>query len=419
MVKEKAKPKHEVTKRRLSRWQRERKRQRIILGSGIFIITVVLGIVGAGWYINQYRPLHQTVIMVNDTKFDMNYYIKMLKYYGEGQPGQYMYALANEVVKVIEQNELIRQGAEEVGISVNNKVVDKELSSRSPPLSKDYRDMVRTEIIVNKLLDEYFEQQVPVFAEQRYIMVMLLESESQATEVSARLEGGDDFGDLAGELSLDEFTKDRKGDLGWRPKDVLAELLATSIPGEYVFSADVGALSQPIYDETKIKGVGYWVVEVLEREQETEQAHVRAILLASEEEAWQVRNRLETGEDFTALAKELSQHGESKEDGGDLGWLAPGETGAALDELVFGSEVEGLSEPIRDEAAITEGGYWLLKVLDKDDNKKIEKSSRDLLKAKALNEWGSSLWDDPKYEIDDSYLDDEKKLWAVEKAIRS
>jgi len=41
-----------------------------------------------------------------------------------------------------------------------------------------------------------------------------------------------------------------------------------------------------------------------------------------------------------------------------------------------------------------------------------------LLKARALDEWVFSLWDDPENEVDDSYLDDEKKAWAIEQATR-
>ena len=83
MVKKKGeKPRREVTRRQLSQWQKQKKRERIILGVGISIIVAVLGIVGAGWYISQYQPRHQTVIKVNDAEFNMNYYIKMLEYYG-------------------------------------------------------------------------------------------------------------------------------------------------------------------------------------------------------------------------------------------------------------------------------------------------------------------------------------------------
>ncbi|GAI16299.1 unnamed protein product, partial [marine sediment metagenome] len=167
--------------------------------------------------------------------------------------------------------------------------------------------MARAELLRSKLLDKHFEQTVPVFAEQRRIIAMFLESESQATEVRARLEAGEDFAELAGELSLDGFSKDEKGDLGWHPEDVLAELLATSIPGEHAFGSEVEVLSQPIYDETNTKGVGYWLVKILDRTQEPEQVHIQAILLGSEQEAQDVRVRLEAGEDFATLAQELSQ----------------------------------------------------------------------------------------------------------------
>ncbi len=414
------KPKREVTKRQLSRWQQQKKRQRIILGLGIFIVATVLGIMGAGWYISHYQPRHQIVISVNDTKFNMDYYIKMLKYYGEGMPTQYMQFMADEVVTVIGQNELVRQGALKLGISVSDKAVDEKLKSYAPPLSKDYRDIARTELLISKLLDKHFEQEVPVFAEHRHIMAMFLESERQVTEVRARIEAGEDLAELAGELSLNSLSKDKKGDLGWHPEDVLAELLATSVPGEYAFGSEVGVLSQPIYDETKTKSVGYWLVKILDRKQEPEQVHIQAILLGNEKEAQDVRARLEAGEDFTTLAKELSQHKATKENGGDFDWLSledvlPGSAFAAWVDI-FELETGVISEPIRDDTEVTTGGYWLLEVLDKEDNKQISDDDRNLLKIKALDEWVFSLWDDPE-NVAESYLDEEKKAWAIEKAM--
>jgi len=416
------KPKREVTKRQLSRWQQQKRRQRLILGSGILVIAAVLGYLGYGVYTKVYQPLHETVITVNDASFDMNYYINTLKYYGQGQPTQYVQLLADEVVRVIQQNELIRQGAEKLGISVSNDEVDEELKSYDPPLSKDYRDLIRAEMLITKLRDEHFEHQVPLFAEQSHILAMFLESESQATEVRARLEAGEDgegFAELASELSLESISKTRKGDLGWRPKNILAELLNTSIPADYAFDAQVGVLSQPIYDEAKTKGVGYWLIKVLEREEDSDEAYIQATLLGSEEQARGVAVRLGAGDDFSALAKEFSQHEGSKENGGDLGWLTSGTMSRAFDEFAFNSEVglETVSEPIGDDTVVTTGGYWLVKLLDRDDNRELEDDDRLLLKAKALGEWVSSLWDEPENKIE-SYLDEGKKSWAILKAIR-
>jgi len=415
--KRKAKPRREVTKRQLSQWQQHRKRQRIIFGLGIFIIVVVLGVVGAGWYINQYQPLRQNVITVNGTNFNMDYYVKALEFYGGGQPSYYLYSIAGEVVTIIQRNELIRQGAMKLGISVSQEEVDEELKSRDPPLSKDYRDLVRAVMLIDKLRDEYFDQQVLLYAEQRHIMAMLLEGESQATEVRLRLEGGEDFAELAGELSLESLLSEENGDLGWRPEGVLTMLLGTSILDEYAFSSEAGILSQPLHDEEIIKGVGYWIIKVVEREEEPEEADIQVMLLSSEEEAREVKDRLETGEDFGALAEELSQHDASKEDGGKVTGVTPDVMSLALSEFVFDPavELETVSEPIRDDTVFTKGGYWLIKVQDKDDNRQIDDSDRELLKADALSKWIEALENDPENKIE-SYLDGEKIAWAIEKA---
>lgn len=144
------------------------------------------------------------------------------------------------------------------------------------------------------------------------------------------------------------------------------------------------------------------------------------MLLASEEQANEVKARLEAGEDFAELAGELSQSEWGGKNNGDLGWLTPGIMSPAFDEFAFNPEVglETISEPVRDDTAVTTGGYWLLKVLDKEDNRKIEDEDRSFLKAKALEDWVSSLWDDPENKIE-SFLDDEKIAWAIEKATRS
>jgi parvulin-like peptidyl-prolyl isomerase len=418
LAKKKAeKPKRELTKRQLSRWQQQKKRQRIILGSGILIIVAVLGIVGSGvynqWYIPDYKPLRETVVEVNDAKFNMDYYIKMLKYYGAGVSVQQMYSLADGVVTAIEQSELVRQEAMALGITVSDKEVDEELKSYDPPLSKDYRDMFRTQMLVDKLRDEYFDKQVPTSAKQRHIMAMFLESESQANEVRARLEAGEKgFAELASELSLDSICKTKEGDLGWRPKGILALLLNTSVLDEPAFNSEIGALSQPILDETKTKMVGYWLIKVLERDEEAKTAKVKVMLLGSEQQANEVRARLEGGDDFATLAKELSQHDASKGNGGDFAVSSQDTMSSAFKDFVFKSELNVLSQPIRDDTVSTKGGYWLVKVAEVDNNRQIEKEDRDLLKSDALNKWVKGLLDDPENKVK-SYLDDAKKQWAI------
>jgi parvulin-like peptidyl-prolyl isomerase len=416
------KPKRELTRRQLSRWQQQKRRQRIILGAGILVVVAALGIMGVGvyhqWYVPEYKPLRQTVIEVNDTKFDMAYYLKMLKFYSGGASEQQMYSMVDWVATAIERNELVRQGAAKLGFTVSDEEVDEKLKSYDPPLSKDYRYPMRAQMLASKLNDEYFDQRVLTFAEQRHIMAMFLESESQANEARAWLEAGEDFTTLAGELSLDSASKEKKGDFDWRPKGILTLNYGTSLLDDYAFSSEAGVLSQPIFDENKTKMVGYWLVKVVERDDEVKTAQVKVMLLGSESQANEVRARLEAGEDFATLANEFSQHDVSKENGGDLEVTSPDAVSSALSEFVFSAELNVLSQPIRDDTVSTKGGYWLVKVTEVDANRQISDEDRATLKSDALGKWVDGLFNDPANKVQ-NYLDDEKKQWAAMHAVGS
>ncbi|MFC1912808.1 peptidylprolyl isomerase [Chloroflexota bacterium] len=413
------KPKREFSRHQLSHFQMQKRRQRFILGIGISIISVVLGIVGVGWYLGEHQPRQQTVIKVNETEFEMDYFVKMLQFYGEGYDANFMLGIVDDVVRGIEQNELIWQEAAKLGVTVSDSEVDDELGEREPAISRDYRDLVRTEMLMSRLIDGYFDEQVPLSTGQKHIMAMFLESERQVAEVSARLEDGEDFGQLAGEFSLEALSQSEGGDLGWRPRGILPLIMGTAVPEDYAFGAEVEVLSQPLYDEAIVKHLGYWLIEVLEIEEEPQEAHGRVILLPSEEEAESARVRLEDGEDFTALVAELSHHDYSKEKEGDLGWLTPEEMSPVAEEFVFGAEMElGIvSEPLRDDSTITRGGYWLVKIAEEDDDLEIPAEYRELLKSEIINEWLASLWENPENEIED-YLDGDQKTWAAERAAR-
>jgi parvulin-like peptidyl-prolyl isomerase len=417
------------TRHQLARWQQQKKRQRIFLILGIGVIAVVGGVIGGGWYRDEYQPMQEVMIEVNDTEFDMGYYVDTLKIYGkqyqqiygESQSLFYMQSVASQAVTAIEQRELIKQGAMALGITVSDSEVSEELKKNDPPLGNDFRDLVRGDMLNRRLLDEYFEQEVPQFAEQRQIMAMFLESESQAAAVRERLEAGEDFTELAGELSLESLTVAEGGEAGWYLPGILSKKLRLLVLEDYVFAAGVG-VSGPLYDEARTKGVGYWLVKLVERDEDEqgELFNIQVMLLGSEEEAQDVIDRLGlgVGEDFAEIASELSQDTASKEDGDDLDWLNPEEIAAPLRDFVLAAEPGALSGPIRDDAVVTKGGYWLVEVLDIEDSRQISESDRDFLKGRALDEWVSSLWDDPENVVE-SYLDDEKIAWAIDRAIGS
>ena len=411
------KPQHILTPRQISRWERQKKRQRIILATGIFVIVLALAVVGVGWYLGQFKPMRETVIKVNGTEFAMDYYVEMLKLEGAYHSVPDLSYVADSALQNIQRYELLRQGALELGFSVAEEEIVKEIRENGLPDKAAYRDLVRQQLLTDRLLSAHFDAQVPLFAEQRQVMAMMLESESQALDVRSRLEDGEDFGELAEELSLEPFSRNKGGDLGWVPRIILQEMLQTSIVDD-IFRHRVGGLSQPIYDDEAQKWVGYWLVEVLERDEEEEEAHIQIMLLGSEGEAQDIRSELEAGAEWGALAVEHSQMKGVAENKGE--WLvSPGEMEPMVDAYAFNLSLDPgvISKPLRDETVTTKGGYWLVEIPDQDADRRIATEYRDYLKAKAFDEWMAALIDDEGNEIV-NYLDAEKKSWAIEQAAR-
>ena len=415
--KKREKPQRILTPHQISRWEQQKKRQRLILMTGIFVIVSAFAIVIVGWYLGQYKPLRETVIKVNDTEFTMDYYVEMLKIEGSYHQTPDVSYIADSVLQNIPRNELIRQGALELGISVTDEEMKKVLKENDLPDKEVYRDLVRHQLLTERLLDVHFDPQVPLFAEQRRVMAMMLESSPQALDVRSKLVRGDDFSELAEEMSLEPFSRNKGGDFGWVPKTILLDMLPASIV-DVIFEHDVGDLSRPIYDEEADKFVGYWLVKVLERDEEAEEAHVLIMLLGSEGEALRIKSRLEAGAEWGSLAVENSQVKGVEENEGE--WLvSPGEMNPLVDEYVYNpdTEIGVISEPIRDETIITKGGYWLIEVLEEDTDRRIDTAYRNYLKEKALDEWVALVVDDEDNEIV-NYLDAEKKSWAIEQAMR-
>lgn len=142
---------------------------------------------------------------------------------------------------------------------------------------------------------EYYEARAldfmaPELRKLRQIFLKGSESDEQARELYKRLQGGEDFAELAQEHSQDELSRSRGGQIGWVAEGDLPEDLAA-----LVFSLDPGNVSEPIKTER-----GIYLLDV----QELEPARLQSLEEVRDQVVEQAR-RADLEGRYAAAAEEL------------------------------------------------------------------------------------------------------------------
>ncbi|MCB1649588.1 MAG: peptidylprolyl isomerase [Gammaproteobacteria bacterium] len=90
-------------------------------------------------------------------------------------------------------------------------------------------------------------------------------------------------------------------------------------------------------------------------------ATARHILVDTEAQCLELKQRIADGEDFAVIAREYSSC-PSRAQGGDLGRFGPGQMVREFDQVVFSAQPNTVQGPVK-----TQFGYHLLEVTSRED----------------------------------------------------
>ena len=234
-----------TTEDRKGRWS-------VFIIAGLVVI-IALSIFGVGYYQNYVAPFRRIIITVDDTTINMDYFLKRSRL-ANLDPMTALTSITNEQLVILE--------APNYGIEANPEDVDNELRRMARGESEtisdsEFREWYRQllnetglsdrefrEIVTSGLLTvrlhEYLAERVSTVAEQVHLHVILLEEYEEAVEVRARWEAGEDFADLAREVSLDEASRENGGDIGWVPRGI------SDWVDYWAFDLNPGEVSEPL-----------------------------------------------------------------------------------------------------------------------------------------------------------------------------
>lgn len=217
------------------------------------VVIIALSIFGVGYYQNYVAPFRRIIITVDDTTINMDHFLKRARL-ANLDPMTALEAITNEQLVILEapnygieasptdvDNELRRMARGESETISDSEFREwyRQLLNETGLSDSEFREIVTSGLLTIRL-HQYLAERVSTVAEQVHLHVILLEGYEEAVEVRARWEAGEDFTDLAREVSLDEASKENGGDIGWVPRGI------SDWVDYWAFDLNLGEVSEPI-----------------------------------------------------------------------------------------------------------------------------------------------------------------------------
>ena len=355
-------------------------------------------------------------------------------------------ALQRQVLEAMIMDLLLTQTARETGVRVDDDQLDKALhriaqENRFASLEqfrselekqgvdfRKFREEIRGQIVASRLREREVDSKLVVSDSEvdnhlanesaqpgrgeeyhfAHILVLIPEAASadkiqaaqkRASEALAQLRGGANFAQVAAGYS-DAKDSLKGGDLGWRPGE--------QIPGGF---RDVLGKMRPGEISPIVRSpAGFHILKLIDRRSRSQamivtQFHVRHILIKtsdlvpdSEAKArlLEIKKRIEGGASFAEQARLYSEDGSASQ-GGDLGWISPGETVPEFEKAV-----ESLQPGEMSGAVQTGFGWHLIQVLERRNTDVSQEQRRQQARLAIRSVKSDEAWQDWLRQLRDS-----------------
>jgi peptidyl-prolyl cis-trans isomerase SurA len=345
------------------------------------------------------ETLDRVLVIVNDDIITLDDFEKATGQMKKSLRAQGEQVPADSVLKesVLEQlvfEKLLQQHAVTTGINVTDSMLDQAVQNvaaqnnmsvtdvlqkleRDGLSEKTFRESLKNQLLVQRVIDRDVKSRISVLdsevegilrnmqqgqADRAYNVSIIQFAVSddadpqemqQVTDQASALRSRIEQGQVSFESAARKFSAavnaSEGGSLGWKTADQLPEVFA-----QVLSKMAAGSLSEPLSTPA-----GVYLLKLNEvkgsQQKMVSQTRARHILLKASnkvdieharEEIQKIRERIISGENFAAIATDISQDTGSAIKGGDLGWLNKGDTVPPFERAMDTLQPGELSQPV-------------------------------------------------------------------------
>jgi peptidyl-prolyl cis-trans isomerase D len=403
-----------LTKKHLARLEREKRQIRLILIGTIVVVIAVFMLLGYGILNEKILKPNRPVAQVGTDKISISDFQEYARFMRQQYINQYLqtYQLSklfgsdansqsyftNSLQQITAQLEPATLGQSVLNSLIEDKLVRQEAVKRGITVSADE---------LNKDVERYFTYYPNGTPTPTATTPALPTSTLSALQMTLVPPTATPTASPTPTMTLPTITP---------TLELTPTLTATPAPTATPYTADAFKKDYDTYlkDLTNIKVSEAIFRQVLEDrlyrikvedavladvKNEEEQIWTRHILVDSEEKAKEVLTRLQNGEDFGALAKELSTDTGSAQNGGDLGWTSKGSLYTEYEDAAYKLNVGEISQPVQ-----SQSGWHIIQLLGK-EVRPLDSYAFDQLRQTKFQAWLDSQRESVGVTIPDGWLD--------------